>query len=185
MKRMLPLLVSVFAALSADAAPSASPSASSAPAAPAAKLLEVDSPSAEVSAFPKLAEWRQAHPVRMARSPSICRAMRLREWLRVVCTPLVTYGLSLVSGDRKDVYFWVNEQHFATEEELQSNWWDGDLDESKWTAEVILPLRRGDRRLIQIVGAQNLQYYGGSDELRLFLSEHWLEDEPGPVVTID
>jgi hypothetical protein len=185
MKRSLLTLALLLAAVSADAAPSASASASNAPA-PPAKALEIDAPGSDVTPLPKPADWGQGHPVSLLRSPKPCKATRLHEWLRVVCHPLVTYGIALVSGDRKDVYFWINQQHFASDQERDNAWWMGELDSKKWSAEVIFPLRRGDRRLIQITGSSGESIgYGDSSPVRFFLSEHWLDDETGPVVSID
>jgi len=50
--------------------------------------------------------------------------------------------------------------------------------------EVVFALRRGDRRVLQILQAG--QSYGGSmREAIIVISETWLEDDPGPIVTLN
>jgi len=147
------------------------------------KLRELELPT-EKSAMPKRGEWSEARPVAFERPSARCTAHVVREWLRIQCGKLIAEGITLLSGDRKDVYFWISEQKFSEKDQLATAWWEGSLDSSKWSAEIVLPLRRGDRRVMQITFNEAGSGYGGESHA-LIVSELWLEGESAPIVTID
>jgi hypothetical protein len=121
---------------------------------------------AERSPTPKPAEWTAAprvRPTRLGPAAAGCRAYLVREWMRVRC-PGEIFALSLLGGDVEGVAFWIDP---ATKE-----------------GEVLFPLRRGDRRVVQLWKAGRDARGGFSPEPAVVLQEHWLSGASSPVVTI-
>jgi hypothetical protein len=151
------VLVGVVAHADAPAEPPASPAP-----------LDRDPPSTERSASPTAAEWLTAAPVLLARtSPkaSSCVATRVREWLRVRCaTP--TFAISLLGGSHEGLAFWI-----------------GGEEEGRF-GEVQLPLRRGDRRVVQLWATRDDPSGAKVVVPAQVLQEQWVEGEPAPTVTV-
>lgn len=120
---------------------------------------------ADKSPLPKPNEWPAAPRVGLTRKGPLaagCRAYLLREWLRVRCAG-EAFALSLLGGDA-DVAFWIDPR---TKE-----------------GEVLLPLRRGGRHVVQIWKA-GVDGAGGFVPTPLaILQQHWIEGAPGPIVTL-
>jgi hypothetical protein len=146
----------------APATASAAPSAKAAASAPLPKLAD-DPPAEDKTPRPSAAEWKRAPEVALARNthPN-CTARRLREWLRIACTNegWGYHSVSLVAGTRGELDMGVRE-----------NGPEG--------AFVVLPLRRGNRRLIQFA-SRNKWGWDVSD----VISEQWLDGDPAPLVTL-
>lgn len=123
-----------------------------------------DPPVDEITRRPAIGEWEKAPFVGFARSSdSRCKARKLREWVLVKCEiPNVT-GFSLIAGQRDGVDFRMN---------------TGELSSGSITFE--LPIRRGDRRVIQ-VNAMAGKYGSGPE---VILSERWDEGDEAPLLTV-
>ncbi|WP_437987390.1 hypothetical protein [Sorangium sp. So ce117] len=126
----------------------------------------------EPSKQPTAAEWKAAPRVRLSRAgPAAagCRAYRTREWLRIRCPELTVSAISLLGGKSEGVAFWIDPPRGGSE--LPRG------------GEVMFPIRRGDRRVIQILTFG--PGYDGPFTLlpAIVIQEQWLEDEPAPTVT--
>ncbi|WP_437518010.1 hypothetical protein [Sorangium sp. So ce1099] len=127
---------------------------------------------AEPSRQPTAAEWKAAPRVRLSRTgPAAagCRAYRTREWLRIRCPELTVSAISLLGGKTEGVAFWIDPPRGGSE--LPRG------------GEVMFPIRRGDRRVIQILTFG--PGYDGPFTLlpAIVVQEQWLDDEPAPTVT--
>jgi hypothetical protein len=118
-------------------------------------------PPEERSAKPAPDEWPRARAVELERALADCRAHRIREWLRIRCR-VETTGVELVGGSADGVEF--REARSAGE------------------TEIILPLRRGDRRLIQLLTWNGGGKYTVEQDAFAVVSEIWLPGDRGPVV---
>lgn len=130
--------------------------------------LDVDLSSTEKSKPPTAAEWTAGKHVKLTRvSPpaASCTAIRVREWLRVRC-PMPTFALSLLSGSIEGLSFWI-----GTEADNQFG-------------EVQLPLRPGDRRVVQLWTSRVADGGTMAVEPSIVLQELWIEGEASPVVTL-
>ncbi|WP_437312011.1 hypothetical protein [Sorangium sp. So ce388] len=126
----------------------------------------------EPSKQPTAAEWKAAPRVRLSRTgPAAagCRAYRTREWLRIRCPELTVSAISLLGGKTEGVAFWIDPPRGGSE--LPRG------------GEVMFPIRRGDRRVIQILTFG--PGYDGPFTLlpAIVVQEQWLDDEPAPTVT--
>ncbi|UQA55781.1 hypothetical protein [Polyangium aurulentum] len=153
------------------AATASSPATAQAPPAGAASSdavpLDADPPGTEKTKTPSFDEWSKARKVRLTRTgpaAAPCTAYRVREWLKVRCMGTRPHAMVVLGGDAAEVSFWI------------------DHDERRG-GEVQFPLRRGDRRVVQI-------WTGEADEAGVFkprpalvIQEHWLEDRAAPTVT--
>ncbi|MGK3962739.1 hypothetical protein WMF38_00945 [Sorangium sp. So ce118] len=127
---------------------------------------------AEPSRQPTAAEWKAAPRVRLSRigpAAAGCRAYRTREWLRIRCPELTVSAISLLGGKTEGVAFWIDPPRGGSE--LPRG------------GEVMFPIRRGDRRVIQILTFG--PGYDGPFTLlpAIVVQEQWLDDEPAPTVT--
>lgn len=121
---------------------------------------------AEKSPLPKADEWRAAPRVRPTRRGSAaagCRAYVVREWMRVRCAG-EAFALSMLGGDADGVAFWIDP---ATKE-----------------GEVLMPLRRGGRRVVQMWKAGRDAGGAFAPQPLVVLQQHWIEGAPAPVVTL-
>lgn len=130
--------------------------------------LDEELPLPERSALPTAEEWLAARPVKLSRtSPraATCAATRVREWLRVRCaTP--TFAISLLGGSNEGLSFWI-----------------GGEAEGRF-GEVQLPLRRGDRRVVQLWATRDDGAGSAIVEPALVLQELWIEGDAAPTVTV-
>ncbi|AKT37280.1 hypothetical protein [Chondromyces crocatus] len=119
---------------------------------------------------PTPAEWASAPTVRLTRmgpAAAGCRAYRVREWIRFRCPHLTVSAISHLGGRTEGVAFWITPPK------------DSDLPRG---GEVMFPIRRGDRRVFQILtfGAG----YDGPFTLlpAIILQEQWLDGDPQPTL---
>ncbi|WP_438011698.1 hypothetical protein WME89_25505 [Sorangium sp. So ce321] len=136
------------------------------------RSLDAEPFPAEPSRQPTAAEWKAAPRVRLSRTgPAAagCRAYRTREWLRIRCPELTVSAISLLGGKTEGVAFWIDPPRGGSE--LPRG------------GEVMFPIRRGDRRVIQILTFG--PGYDGPFTLlpAIVVQEQWLDDEPAPTVT--
>jgi hypothetical protein len=130
-----------------------------------------DPPGPEKTKFPKREEWSSATPVHVARRvPSGCKVERLREFLRIHCA-MTNATTSLLAGSPEGTMVWGGTE----------------------SAELIFPLRRGDRRVFQLESqdgfAEGRGPYGSpgiiSASPTLIVQEQWLDGEAQPIVIIE
>ena len=142
---------------------------------PRPKLAELALP-ADPSPVPKLEEWKLAKEVELASAlPEECTARLVREWLKVRCDVTSPSGGAVLSGPSKDVSF------FAHVDVNQFGVAGGNA-----FVEVIMPLRRGERRLVQLTRQIGSAYEGFAGQApKLVLSQRWLKTDPGPLVHSD
>ncbi|WP_437493857.1 hypothetical protein WME75_21370 [Sorangium sp. So ce1014] len=160
------------AAAGASGAQQGGARAAAAPDAGEERPLDVEPFPAEPSKQPTAAEWKTAPRVRLSRTgPAAagCRGYRRREWLRIRCPELTVSAISLLGGKTEGVAFWIDPPRGGSE--LPRG------------GEVMFPIRRGDRRVIQILTFG--PGYDGPFTLlpAIVVQEQWLDDEPAPTVT--
>jgi hypothetical protein len=133
--------------------------------------------SSELSARPSDAEWATATERPLARAGSRCAAHQVREWVRLRCKVYAT-EVELIGGSAEGVTM----SHSETYNVPSRSWWGG------WHAVddalIELPLRRGDRRIFQLVGSQFVRWGGVDLDVELVVSALWLSDEPAAVITV-
>jgi hypothetical protein len=123
----------------------------------------------EHSAEPKPKEWASAPKVAIDR-PSPCEARRLREWMRLHCE-LSAGAIALLGGD-------VDGLAMRLDPDVQ----DVMFPEG---AAIVFPVRRGDRRVIELLQA-SFGYRGASGiEPYLVLSELWLPGDDQPTILLE
>lgn len=150
-----------------DAAADASDDADTADAGDAGPPLPAlmdDPPSEEKTKAPTKAEWKSAPDYRLYKNEnkSECKAQKLREWLRITCQGWGYAGISVVSGSRDGLDLAIQSSDSGSE-----------------GAYLVLPLRRGDRRLILFMTQSKW-----SKHPDFFVSEQWLSGDKGPIVSI-
>jgi hypothetical protein len=116
---------------------------------------------------PGAGDWKEAKPRELARPlPTGCEARSLREWLRLRCTGRRFASVGVISGDGRGVAIWVEPGKEAK---------DG-------IVEIILPLRPGDRRILQVTEMASDVRGTGDQRASFIVSEQWVAGEPAAVV---
>lgn len=178
-----PPSASSSAAANTSASASAAANASAAPAASASRPLPVffvGPPPAEKSKVPTVAEWAKSEEVDLASAAGECTTSRVREWFRVRCTVIHAYNAQLLAGNR-EVYYSFTQSTAC----YPGSYGDDGYCEDR--VETIFPLRRGDRRVIEIttqVGGYALPGRAPSEQGCVLISEAWPDDEPAPSVSV-
>ncbi len=124
----------------------------------------------EKSPRPTAAEWKPTTPLLLKdRLPFECNAYRVREWIKIRCSKLMTAELASLSGSRDGVLLFVDPPP------------PGGFPASPG-GEIVFPLRKGDRRVFEwsMFGES---YEGvGFPTLAFMISASWAPDEPNPVI---
>ncbi len=150
------------------ASPPPGPAPSAGPSGDAAGSLEADPPGPEKSPVPTSKEWLVATPLALSRvSPAAagCVATRVREWVRVRCAGK-TFAISLLGGSNEGLSFWIGPE------------------ERGQPGEVQFPVRRGDRRVVQLWAYGTDAEGGVVPSPWLVLQEQWVEGESAPTITV-
>jgi hypothetical protein len=136
---------------------------------PAVRTLEV--PEETKSPLPKVPEW--VDTVRrdvVVRPEFTCTMQHVREWSRITCDAS-NATVTLVTGTRDGCSLWANRD----------------------TVQMLFPVRRGDRRVIEMLphaklvtvegnyGASQFEQPGGGP---VVFSETWLEGEDAPTLVV-
>jgi hypothetical protein len=135
---------------------------------PLPRVRTLDVPEETKSPLPKAGEWNDV--VRRdiaARAEYSCTLQRLREWHRIQCD-CSNATVKLVTGTRDGVLLWAIPER----------------------AELIFPVRRGDRRVLEVRPNPKMVSFGGpyggmgqqDGGPPLVLSETWLEGEAPTLV---
>ena len=160
------LLVLALLTLAANA--SAAPAASGSPARGALQAAPKPTAAEKRSPVPTAKEWVTAEPAKLSRTSSAakdCAASRVREWLRVHCRRK-TFAISLLGGTSEGLSFWIGPEA------------DGQ------PGEVQFPLRRGDRRVVQLWKQGTDEDGHVVPEPSLVLQESWLDADPEPTISV-
>jgi hypothetical protein len=137
---------------------------------------------------PELAEWSSAKPLDLPRKrcsaavgegecESSCSAKVLREWVQVTCTRAKTsevfMGVRVLAGPTDDV-------SLVDPPEPRGG------DKGQRGFSLVFPMRRGDRRTIEIAEMLPLRWKAWTVEERLAMvvSAMWLPNATRPVVTV-
>lgn len=144
---------------------------------PELESLEKQTIPTEKSKVPTLDEWNSAKAVDVHRgglhAASECKVLLVREWLKIRCES--TMGAVFQhSGNPEGVAFWVNPRPDIFLEGL----------DSPNSAEMIFPLRQGDRRLLQFFTMRRDGCVGVGFDPSVMVDETWLEGEPAPTVVL-
>lgn len=133
-------------------------------------------PDGSSSERPSDAEWEKAAPIALERNHRMCRAKHVREWVWIECERAKENyepfeGIRVVGGDPAEVRV--------------ANPKTGER--GKRPVAVTFPVRRGDRRVIEIVGADDIAFKSWTvyESLELAVSELWLPGMAAPVLTVD
>ena len=113
---------------------------------------------------PAFAAWKAAPEARLARTIPGCTAHRIAEWLRLQCKFEVS-SAELLAGDARDVSFVPLDQNAAFS--------------------VVLALRPGERRVIQLFHFFAFSKWGASEAGAAEISEMWLPGAAEPVVVVN
>jgi hypothetical protein len=125
---------------------------------------------------PKAKEWESAQRVVFDSKSGggltgSCQAHRLREWIRLRCSSTSIGAISLLGGNSDGLGFQL------------------DPPPNEWVSfpeagQIVFPVRRGDRRVIEWLQV-SWGYRGpNSIEPYLVVSEHWLPDEAQPTIVL-
>ncbi len=168
MKRLAALLIALALAPSARSAPPNGAAAARPNAAGSPRDLAADPPAGGTTPMPARSEWSGGSEATPARPlPTGCEARIVREWLRLRCGKRRFASVGVISGDAKDVALWL----------------ESGKDEG--FAEFILPLRAGDRRILQVTElATDALHASGQQRLAFIVSEQWPAGDPGPTVAV-
>jgi mono/diheme cytochrome c family protein len=140
-----------------------------------------DPADAALTPAPTRDEWAGAEELALARLPDSCRAWRVREWVRIACA-----NGTRTSDPHHAGWLWEGEW---LDSSFRTALIAGDPSGVDLTAAVVLPLRRGDRRLIEqdriIVTGACTKYAQWMQAATFTISESWLagDDTPDLVVT--
>ncbi len=133
----------------------------------------------EKSKPPTPAEWGAARDLETNGQASNCKVRRVREWARVHCEFRATVSIEVVSGNGNDIFFSILSGRGPCYPDEQ----EGEICVD--SNEVVFAMRRGDRRFLQFSQMNFGNYMAGGTVGAIVVSEVWLEDEPGPSLTID
>lgn len=116
---------------------------------------------------PTSGEWAHATEFEPLRAPFECRALRVREWVRIKCD--LSRGdfvsSSLIAGSREGVTFGHNEFGQGYD--------------------VVFPVRKGDLRVFQILKIGAWTKYSVEYDMAFAISEAWPAGDRAPVITVD
>jgi hypothetical protein len=120
--------------------------------------------------MPTPAEWKPTMPVSLTTSLPKCRAYRLREWVKIRCSPFQTSSIALLGGAREGVSMF-----------LDPGAWQGGPPNG---GELVFPVRRGDRRVFEWSTFGDSYEGVGAPEVAFMISESWVPGETTPVIIL-
>ncbi len=153
-----------------------------------ASSFALDPPSETATPAPTRKEWDAAPEIRLARMTDGCRAWRVREWLRVQCIPGTRSaradGMGMFPPELESVHRVALIAGARDGVELQIESRTGYSGEGV----AIFPVRRGDRRLVEIDRTIPLAWgwrcFEWEPEATFTLSEAWLPGERSPEIAV-
>ncbi|HVY46903.1 MAG TPA: hypothetical protein VHB21_13540 [Minicystis sp.] len=137
----------------------------------------------EPSKPPKASEWKDAPEVRLSSAAPIaagCRSYRVREWVKIHCERR-TAALRLIAGSAEGVAMFtfngVGEPNGA--EGAQTFW-----ETMGKFGEIIVPVRKGDRRVFEWVDFDFGEYEGWWVQSSFVVEESWVEGAKLPELAL-
>jgi hypothetical protein len=131
---------------------------------------------AEKSTAPKAGEWKEAPRVRLSRVPervTSCNAYRVREWMKIDCHQQ-TAGVRLLAGSTDGITLWVPDPDPDGDAQVNEN----------SMAEVIFPVRSGDRRVFETVDLEFGDWDGWGTGSSVLIEERWLPGAKNPEIAL-
>jgi hypothetical protein len=142
---------------------------------------EADLPAFDAEPFPpektpppSPAEWKAAprvHLTRRAQRAEACNAYRVREWIKIHCSTLIS-GMRLLAGSTDGIALWVTEPPTP-----------GDVGAAGQFGELVFPVRPGDRRVFEVFGVE-FEYEGWGTFPLLLVEEMWRTGAAKPEVAL-
>jgi len=131
---------------------------------------------AEPSAKPTPDEWKSALPLELSRPRASCKASRVREYVRITCLQEELhdeiYAARVAAGSEEGVF-------------VLDPKWEPRRPSGKGGIDVVVPVRRGDRRVIVLASSIPRWKSPSPDEgIYAAISESWLAGEEGPTIVI-
>lgn len=127
----------------------------------------------EKTALPTKAEWRSAQEVTLdprAKEPS-CSAFRVREWVKLQCKAESFGALRMLAGERDGLQMRLEDE-------------GNELGPGPSRAEMVIPVRRGDARVIELMTFE-FGYKGSTSvEPWRVLSEIWPAEDDRPTIVL-
>jgi len=137
---------------------------------------------------PTQAEWAAALDLEGSPpSASECTLRRVREWIRFRCVADKLIGPELLAGTASEIAYSNLADACPAGAPADGNYFEQVM-VCNARIEIVFPLRRGDRRLFQVLrqGFNGYNPFTGGNyatvEVRSVLSVAWVADEPGPEV---
>lgn len=151
---------------------------------PTAKTTPVSvawTPPAEESKRPEPSEWAQAQKLELLRPHALCTAQTLREWVRIACkSPKdeTFFGVRVIGGPHDDVR--INDLPLSPDEAKKAN------NQTMRGTDVVFPMRRGDRRIMEIgrVLPTCFRCYSVEETTEVVISALWLAGAPSPTIVV-
>jgi hypothetical protein len=134
-----------------------------------ADSLKQDPPPDVHTPAPTAEEWADARMLPVHYRNDRCQAFRIREWLRLSCKITQAQQVAMYMGSLDGVKVGVRRPR-------ADRWFDTEQ-------EIVIPLRRGDRRLFGVTGIEFDRYGPGTPSTDLVVSEQWI-DGSSPVVAV-
>jgi hypothetical protein len=166
---------------------------------------------AEKTKTPDDADWKKAVEVRLSRVspgvPAACRAWRVREWMKIHCE-IRTAGLRMLAGSREGVSFLLapalpfdvgalaretDRDESEVRAEVEAGAWEWNirrhhLETEGRFAQIVFPIRRGDRRVFEWLAMEVWEGYDGGlgvgSTSMMIVEEQWLEGEEPKVALL-
>ncbi len=133
----------------------------------------------EKSKPPRPAEWKEAPRVRVTRVAqriTDCSASRVREWIKIHCDRK-TAGIRLIAGSTDGIALWVPEPIPTAADPTQ-------LGTLGRFAEIVFPVRRGDRRVFETLDFVFGDWEGWGTSSGVLVEERWAEGAKNPEIAL-
>lgn len=127
----------------------------------------------ERSSPPTADEWRAAKPVSLTRNTTACRAYRVREWIKIVCTQRPTGAIAELTGPQEGV-------RISTPPPKGTS-----MNYDEGMVQLVFPLLQGTGHVFQVL---RREYAPAIGRMQLVydssIADHWVMGEQ-PIVTMD
>lgn len=138
-------------------------------------------PPAETSKRPEASEWAQAKQLELPRPHPLCTATTLREWVRIACqSPKdeTLFNVRVVGGPHDDVR--ITDLPLSAEAAKKAT------AQTMRGTDVVFPMRRGDRRIIEITRLLPTCFrcYSMEETTEVVISALWLEGKTAPTIVV-
>jgi hypothetical protein len=133
------------------------------------------------SPIPKPAEWDAAVAVPLTRPSDACTTSRVREWLRVSCRfgEVQLTGVRVIGGSTAAVA--VSDRRPDPGQATMTQW----KDRIPHGVDVTFSVRRGDRRVLEVVRTAFEGRYSVGEDTAAMISALWLPGDAGPTIVVD